>query len=294
MGSLDAGQFFGLLSHGRLVGLVAIGPALAKLWAHLASIRAHGLSRRPLDLLRSFACRVGNEWEYRCGESLCSLATLFPLGRVLLGLFGRLAPGPLLASLAWSQSGLADERAATMASEVHGAKSALSASSTSQSASHTLEDRPCYVVAGPYLLAPGEPPPDGLSILVMARERVVMDCTGLEMKSPDMMGRLAEVLSYHGANALVDCLSTSPEVISGVPALLVRFSSLGQESRATLVPQFAPPEGRLKLRAFEAPKDPFDWRRPARAAFKILFSLLIAVATAVILVGLMGAVMRHL
>ena len=65
------------------------------------------------------------------------------------------------------------------------------------------------------------------------------------------------------------------------------------ESRATLVPKFVPPEGRLQLMCFAPPEDPFDWRRPAYAAFKILFSLLMAVSVTVILVGILGAVMRY-
>lgn len=157
----------------------------------------------------------------------------------------------------------------------------------------------CYPVAGPCLIPPGGVPPEGLSILFVARERIVVDCAGFDPTSPEAEERLGRMLSSFGANALADALPASSGTVSGLPALVVRFSSLGRETRASLLPGFRPPEARdgpaalhFRLADVEPEPESFDWTRPALAAGRILLSLLLAVSATVILAGLIRAWMR--
>ena len=151
-----------------------------------------------------------------------------------------------------------------------------------------------YRVAGPYFLAPGEAPPEGLEVIVEASETIVCDIPP-DFESPevpDAPARWETLLSSMGAAALLDCRRLPGEDgvclgISGRPAVVARRSSLGRETRETLAAVFHPLAGKVRLLSWAPPVEPFDVWRPILAIARVLGLLFLSAAAAfIILVAL--------
>ena len=135
------------------------------------------------------------------------------------------------------------------------------------SASRTAEEERCYRVRGPYLLAGGAPPPDGLEVIAESEFSVVVH-TGYLGKE-EWMGRLEIALDARGANALVDCRAPESGILCGRPALVVRVNRLGEDGIALLSAAFHPQKDPIKLMNVVLPKEPADRGRILRV---VLFS----------------------
>lgn len=69
------------------------------------------------------------------------------------------------------------------------------------------EEKRCYRVRGPYLLAGNSPPPDGLELI--AESDFCVDVYAGHLGKEEWTRRLEMALDAQGANAMTDC--TSPE-----------------------------------------------------------------------------------
>ena len=145
-----------------------------------------------------------------------------------------------------------------------------------------------YRVAGPYFLAPGEAPPEGLEVIVEASETIVCDIPP-DFESPevpDAPARWETLLSSMGAAALLDCRRLPGE--DGVCDLGDTDAYYGgRETRETLAAVFHPLAGKVRLFSWAPPVEPFDVWRPILAIARVLGVLLLSAAAAfIILVAL--------
>lgn len=143
------------------------------------------------------------------------------------------------------------------------------------------EEKRCYRVRGPYLLAGNSPPPDGLELI--AESDFCVDVYAGHLGKEEWTRRLEMALDAQGANAMTDCTSPEKCRLRGRPALVVRVSRFGEESAAALRASFSPRKDSIDLTAVVLPKEPVDRGRVLRvvllslgAFLGILFLLLLA------------------
>lgn len=143
------------------------------------------------------------------------------------------------------------------------------------------EEKRCYRVRGPYLLAGNSPPPDGLELI--AESDFCVDVYAGHLGKEEWTRRLEMALDAQGANAMTDCTSPEKCRLRGRPALVVRVSRFGEESAAALRASFSPRKDSIDLTAVVLPKEPVDRGRIRRvvllslgAFLGILFLLLLA------------------
>lgn len=142
------------------------------------------------------------------------------------------------------------------------------------------EEKRCYRVRGPYLLAGNSPPPDGLELI--AESDFCVDVYAGHLGKEEWTRRLEMALDAQGANAMTDCTSPEKCRLRGRPALVVRVSRFGEESAAALRASFSPRKDSIDLTAVVLPKEPVDRGRVLRvvllslgAFLGILFLLLL-------------------
>lgn len=143
------------------------------------------------------------------------------------------------------------------------------------------EEKRCYRVCGPYLLAGNSPPPDGLELI--AESDFCVDVYAGHLGKEEWTRRLEMALDAQGANAMTDCTSPEKCRLRGRPALVVRVSRFGEESAAALRASFSPRKDSIDLTTVVLPKEPVDRGRILRvvllslgAFLGILFLLLLA------------------
>lgn len=143
------------------------------------------------------------------------------------------------------------------------------------------EEKRCYRVRGPYLLAGNSPPPDGLELI--AESDFCVDVYAGHLGKEEWTRRLEMALDAQGANAMTDCTSPEKCRLRGRPALVVRVSRFGEESAAALRASFSPRKDSIDLTTVVLPKEPVDRGRIRRvvllslgAFLGILFLLLLA------------------
>lgn len=143
------------------------------------------------------------------------------------------------------------------------------------------EEKRCYRVRGPYLLAGNSPPPDGLELI--AESDFCVDVYAGHLGKEEWTRRLEMALDAQGANAMTDCTSPEKCRLRGRPALVVRVSRFGEESAAALRASFSPRKDFIDLTTVVLPKEPVDRGRILRvvllslgAFLGILFLLLLA------------------
>lgn len=143
------------------------------------------------------------------------------------------------------------------------------------------EEKRCYRVRGPYLLAGNSPPPDGLELI--AESDFCVDVYAGHLGKEEWTRRLEMALDAQGANAMTDCTSPEKCRLRGRPALVVRVSRFGEESAAALRASFSPRKDSIDLTTVVLPKEPVDRGRILRvvllslgAFLGILFLLLLA------------------
>ena len=142
------------------------------------------------------------------------------------------------------------------------------------------EEKRCYRVRGPYLLAGNSPPPDGLELI--AESDFCVDVYAGHLGKEEWTRRLEMALDAQGANAMTDCTSPEKCRLRGRPALVVRVSRYGEESAAALRASFSPRKDSIDLTTVVLPKEPVDRGRILRvvllslgAFLGILFLLLV-------------------
>ena len=143
------------------------------------------------------------------------------------------------------------------------------------------EEKRCYRVRGPYLLAGNSPPPDGLELI--AESDFCVDVYAGHLGKEEWTRRLEMALDAQGANAITDCTSPEKCRLRGRPALVVRVSRFGEESAAARRASFSPRKDSIDLSNVVLPKEPVDRGRILRvvllslgAFLGILFLLLLA------------------
>lgn len=143
------------------------------------------------------------------------------------------------------------------------------------------EEKRCYRVRGPYLLAGNSPPPDGLELI--AESDFCVDVYAGHLGKEEWTRRLEMALDAQDANAITDCTSPEKCRLRGRPALVVRVSRFGEESAAALRASFSPRKDSIDLSNVVLPKEPVDRGRILRvvllslgAFLGILFLLLLA------------------
>lgn len=143
------------------------------------------------------------------------------------------------------------------------------------------DEKRCYRVRGPYLLAGNSPPPDGLELI--AESDFCVDVYAGHLGKEEWTRRLEMALDAQGANAMTDCTSPEKCRLRGRPALVVRVSRFGEESAAALRASFSPRKDSIDLTTVVLPKEPVDRGRILRvvllslgAFLGILFLLLLA------------------
>lgn len=143
------------------------------------------------------------------------------------------------------------------------------------------EEKRCYRVRGPYLLAGNSPPPDGLELI--AESDFCVDVYAGHLGKEEWTRRLEMALDAQGANTMTDCTSPEKCRLRGRPALVVRVSRFGEESAAALRASFSPRKDSIDLTTVVLPKEPVDRGRILRvvllslgAFLGILFLLLLA------------------
>lgn len=130
------------------------------------------------------------------------------------------------------------------------------------SASRTAEEERCYRVRGPYLLAGGAPPPDGLEVI--AESAFPIEIYFGHLGKEEWTRRLEIALDAQGVNALTDCTSPERCMLRGRPALLVRVNRFGEDCIASLSAAFHPQKDPIDLTNVFLPKEPVDRGRILR------------------------------
>ena len=114
-----------------------------------------------------------------------------------------------------------------------------------------------YRVRGPFLLKPGEAPPDSLEVALGSSSRITICGRSHEGFAHDP--RVEALLSRMGANALLDADFRSDEnSVEGALGIIARRNRLGGESAETFLNAFQPRVGTYDLadvRVHHVPQD---------------------------------------